>query len=339
MRLFAFLRFCPAPLIFAPFFSLPKCYVFFILPPVNFVKTTMHFQNSSKSVTLHLPAFLFSAWPVLRLVIAVGVLLFVVQMAFTTVYDGILGLQLKERQKLEKEVASVQNTLEYLNGVTTDFFKAENMLYARFGLPAQEETSREMGTGGEISPEDLLQRKISPVFEKVAGLKDASLRIQGKLSNSDASFRNLNNYMEQKLAQWRYLPSIAPTTGRYASPFGPRVHPVTGEVGKMHQGMDIANDRWTPIFAPADGVAEMSQFSSSFGNYVVLDHGNGIKTRYGHMMMSVLHTGEFVKRYQLIGYMGNTGRSTGPHLHYEVWVNNSPVNPLAYILPNDHSVD
>ena len=306
---------------------------------MNFVKTTIHFQNSSKSVTLHLPAFLFFAWPFLRVVVVIGVLLFLVQVAFTTVYDGIQGLQLKDRQKLEKEVADVQKTLDYLNGVTSDFFKAENMLYARFGIPAQNESAREMGTGGEISREDLLQHKISPIFEKVAGLKENSLRIQGKLSNSDASFLNLNKYMEQKQAQWKYVPSIAPTTGRYASPFGPRIHPVTGEVGKMHQGMDIANDRWTPIFAPADGVAESAQYSSSFGNYVVLDHGNGIKTRYGHMMMSVLYPGEFVKRYQLIGYMGNTGRSTGPHLHYEVWVNNSPVNPLAYVLPNDYSVD
>ncbi|MCF0225114.1 MAG: M23 family metallopeptidase, partial [Fibrobacter sp.] len=296
---------------------------------MNFVKTTIHFQNSSKSVTLHLPAFLFFAWPFLRVVVVIGVLLFLVQVAFTNVYDGIQGLQLKDRQKLEKEVADVQKTLDYLNGVTSDFFKAENMLYARFGIPAQNESAREMGTGGEISREDLLQHKISPIFEKVAGLKENSLRIQGKLSNSDASFLNLNKYMEQKQAQWKYVPSIAPTTGRYASPFGPRIHPVTGEVGKMHQGMDIANDRWTPIFAPADGVAESAQYSSSFGNYVVLDHGNGIKTRYGHMMMSVLYPGEFVKRYQLIGYMGNTGRSTGPHLHYEVWVNNSPVNPLA----------
>ena len=306
---------------------------------MNFVKTTIHFQNSSKSVTLHLPAFLFFAWPFLRVVVVIGVLLFLVQVAFTNVYDGIQGLQLKDRQKLEKEVADVQKTLDYLNGVTSDFFKAENMLYARFGIPAQNESAREMGTGGEISREDLLQHKISPIFEKVAGLKENSLRIQGKLSNSDASFLNLNKYMEQKQAQWKYVPSIAPTTGRYASPFGPRIHPVTGEVGKMHQGMDIANDRWTPIFAPADGVAESAQYSSSFGNYVVLDHGNGIKTRYGHMMMSVLYPGEFVKRYQLIGYMGNTGRSTGPHLHYEVWVNNSPVNPLAYVLPNDYSVD
>lgn len=138
---------------------------------------------------------------------------------------------------------------------------------------------------------------------------------------------------------WRYVPSISPTSGRYASAFGPRIHPVTGEVGKMHQGVDIANDRWTPIYASADGVVEVAQFSSTFGNFVTLNHGNGISTRYGHMQMYLVQPGQFVHRYQIIGYMGNTGRSVGPHLHYEVWVHNSPVNPLAYMLPGDHSVD
>ena len=114
---------------------------------------------------------------------------------------------------------------------------------------------------------------------------------------------------------------------------------MTGEVGKMHQGIDISNDRWTPIYAPADGVVEISQLSSSFGNFVVLNHGNGLKTRYGHMQMSAVTPGEFVHRYQILGYMGNTGRSVGPHLHYEVWKNGVPVNPLPYILPNDYEVD
>jgi murein DD-endopeptidase MepM/ murein hydrolase activator NlpD len=84
---------------------------------------------------------------------------------------------------------------------------------------------------------------------------------------------------------------------------------------------------------------EVAQLSSSFGNFVTLNHGNGIKTRYGHMQMMLVQPGQFVRRYQIIGYMGNTGLSVGPHLHYEVWVGNNPVNPLAYMLPGDHSVD
>ena len=107
----------------------------------------------------------------------------------------------------------------------------------------------------------------------------------------------------------------------------------------MHQGVDIANERWTPIYASADGVIEVAQMSSTFGNCVTINHGNGIVTRYGHMQMSLVNPGQVVRRYQIIGYMGNTGRSVGPHLHYEVWVNNVAVNPLAYMLPGDYAVD
>ena len=310
-----------------------------IFSPVNFYKTTIHFQNSSKSMTLHVPEFLFKAWPVLRFFVAIGVLLFVVQMVSTTVYDGVLNHQLNQRAKLDKEMTQIQGTLDYLSNTTTSFLTDENRLYARFGLPTQDESSRELGTGGAISADSLLLRKTSPVFERMSILGETAHRIQGKLANNDASFRNLNKFMDQKMSAWRFVPSISPTTGSYASAFGPRIHPVTGEIGKMHQGVDSANERWTPIFASADGVVEVAQMSSTFGNFVTIDHGNSIKTRYGHMQLSIVHPGQFVRRYQVIGYMGNTGRSVGPHLHYEVWVHNAPVNPLAYMLPNDYTVD
>lgn len=313
--------------------------LFTIFSPVTFYKTTIHFQNSSRSMTVHMPAFLFKAWPVLRIFVAIGVVLFVVQMVSTTIYDGVLNHQLNERQKLDKEMSQIQGTLDYLSNTTASFLSDENRLYASFGLPVQEAAPRELGTGGSVSPDSLLLRKTSPVYERMSMLGETAVRIQGKLANNDSSFRTLNKFMDQKHYMWRFIPSISPTQGRYASAFGPRIHPVTGEVGKMHQGVDIANDRWTPIFAPADGVVEVAQLSSSFGNYVTIDHGNGIKTRYGHMQLSIVHPGQYLHRYQVIGYMGNTGRSVGPHLHYEVWVHNSPVNPLAYMLPNGYTVD
>lgn len=306
---------------------------------MEFVKTTIHFQNSTKSMTLHVPAFLFKAWPVLRVFMVFGVILFVIQMASTTIYEGILNHQINNRLELDKEMSQIQETMDYLTNTSSDFLKDENRLYARFGLPTQDEATRCLGTGGSVSPDSLLLRKSSPVFERMSVLGETATRLGNMIANNDASFRNLNKYMEQKLSMWRFIPSIAPTQGRYASSFGPRIHPITGQVGKMHQGVDISNERWTPIFAPADGVVEVAQLSSSFGNFVTLNHGNGLKTRYGHMQMFVVHPGEFVTRYQVIGYMGNTGLSVGPHLHYEVWMGNNPVNPLAYMLPNDHSID
>lgn len=100
-------------------------------------------------MTVHMPVFLFKAWPVLRIFVAIGVLLFIVQMVSTTIYDGVLNHQLNERQKLDKEMSQIQGTLDYLSNTTASFFSDENRLYASFGLPTQDKGSRELGTGGD----------------------------------------------------------------------------------------------------------------------------------------------------------------------------------------------
>jgi len=314
--------------------------VFFsILGPVNFYKTTIHMQNSSRSITLHVPAILFKAWPVLRIFVLVGLILFLVQVGATTIYDGLLSHNISQRESLNKELTQIEGTLDYLAQTSGNFLKDEQRLHSKYGLEVADPESRELGTGGLLGADSALLRSSSPVFEKMATLRETAFRLQGMLDNNNASFNSLTRIIGQNQALWRFVPTISPTQGRYASSFGPRVHPITGQVGKMHQGVDISNDRWTPIYAPADGVVDIAQLSSSFGYFVTLNHGNGIKTRYGHMQMFIVRPGQVVRRYQVIGYMGNTGLSVGPHLHYEVWVGNNPVNPLAYMLPGDHSVD
>ena len=306
---------------------------------MKIVKASIHFQKSSRFLTVKVPSFVLRATLLVRIAVVVGFILFVVQMLSTTVYDGVLNHAFASRQKLNKELSQIQSTVDYISNTSKDFFKAERMLHAKLGLPLPDEETRNLSTGGHIALDVQLLRNTSPVFERTAKMHEDVWRIFGKIQNNEKSFDALTKYIDQSRSVLRYIPSISPTTGRYASAFGPRIHPVTGEVGKMHQGIDIGNDRWTPIYAPADGVVEISQLSSSFGNFVVLNHGNGIKTRYGHMQMSAVSPGQFIHRYQILGYMGNTGRSVGPHLHYEVWVNGRPVNPLPYILPNDYVVD
>ncbi len=124
-----------------------------------------------------------------------------------------------------------------------------------------------------------------------------------------------------------HIPSIWPTTGVVSSPYGLRWGGTD-----FHPGMDIANDMGTPIVATADGVVEYAGWNSGgYGNMVDINHGNGIMTRYGHAMQVVVSTGQQVKRGQLIAYMGSTGFSTGPHVHYEVHVNGNRVNPISYL--------
>ena len=123
------------------------------------------------------------------------------------------------------------------------------------------------------------------------------------------------------------MPSIWPTNGVVTSPYGLRWGGTD-----FHPGIDIANDLGTPIIATADGIVEYAGWDSGgYGNMVDINHGNGLMTRYDHASQVVVTAGQYVKRGQLIAYMGSTGFSTGPHVHYEVQVNGQRVNPISYL--------
>ena len=125
-------------------------------------------------------------------------------------------------------------------------------------------------------------------------------------------------------------PSLWPVEGRVTSSFGEREDPFNGE-GAFHTGVDISAGYGEAIHAAADGVVEVAEMSSGYGREVIIDHGHGIKTLYGHMSGFAVTAGDQVKRGQVIGYVGLSGRSTGPHVHYEVRIQNTPVNPHKYL--------
>ena len=126
-------------------------------------------------------------------------------------------------------------------------------------------------------------------------------------------------------------PTIWPTEGWVTSPFGRRISPFTGQ-SEFHQGIDISGKVGTPIYAPATGVVTFTGVDGGFGKTIVLKHGSGIVTRYCHLHRVSVDADQEVQRGELIGYLGNTGRSTGPHLHYEVRLNGVCVDPMRYIL-------
>ncbi|MGN6690260.1 MAG: M23 family metallopeptidase [Sphingopyxis sp.] len=115
-----------------------------------------------------------------------------------------------------------------------------------------------------------------------------------------------------------------------SSTYGMRVHPITGKLAR-HNGVDIPAPYGTPIYATADGIVGRAQRLGGYGNYVEIEHGNEIETRYGHMSSYVVRPGQQVKKGDVIGYVGSTGRSTGNHLHYEVRIEGAPVNPMPFV--------
>lgn len=127
-------------------------------------------------------------------------------------------------------------------------------------------------------------------------------------------------------------PSIWPSRGVITSPYGSRIDPVTGSSSTFHEGIDIADDYGTPIVATAAGVVTFAGYTDGgYGNLVEIDHGNGFVTRYGHNSAVVVTPGMTVKQGQTIAVMGSTGKSTGAHVHYEVRINGSPVDPMLFL--------
>jgi murein DD-endopeptidase MepM/ murein hydrolase activator NlpD len=125
-------------------------------------------------------------------------------------------------------------------------------------------------------------------------------------------------------------PNLWPVEGQITGSFGERIDPFNGE-GAFHSGVDISAVVGQPVLAPADGTVTFADFLGGYGRAVVIDHTHGITTRYGHLASFAIAAGQFVHRGDVLGYVGLSGRSTGPHLHYEVRINETPVNPYKYL--------
>ncbi len=131
-------------------------------------------------------------------------------------------------------------------------------------------------------------------------------------------------------ARMAAAPNLWPVEGIITSSFGERLDPFSGE-GAFHKGVDISTSYGSPILAPADGTVEVAEDENGYGRCVKIDHGHGITTVFGHMASYTVSPGEQVRRGDVIGYVGLSGRSTGPHVHYEVRIHGTPVNPYAYL--------
>jgi len=146
-----------------------------------------------------------------------------------------------------------------------------------------------------------------------------------------STLRQLLGYYQGRETLLRSTPSVYPAHGWVTSEFGVRDDPFTAE-RIMHAGIDVATREGSPVLAPADGVVTFAGNRGGYGNMVILEHGFGFSTVYGHMQKMTVKAGERVKRGVQVGAVGNTGRSTGPHVHYEVRVNGIPVNPRLFLL-------
>lgn len=201
---------------------------------------------------------------------------------------------------------------------------------------------------------ELYEQKIATTFGLQTGysytkewsdLTKQSFSLAGQFARFDYQFNAIKKYVEtlevdiHQLDQYlldkdsflKSTPTLLPAQGWITSYYGPRKSPFSGRV-KMHEGLDIGARPGTSIIAPADGVVTFSGIKPGFGKFVQIDHGYGVESIFAHAQKLVIKKGELVKRGEVLAKVGNTGYSTGPHLHYEVRVNGTPVDPLYYIL-------
>lgn len=141
---------------------------------------------------------------------------------------------------------------------------------------------------------------------------------------------SVRDSVERRQALAAATPSIWPVAGWLSSPYGSRTDPFNDEKA-FHPGLDISADYGTPVVATADGTVDSAGVNGAYGLEVVIDHGFGITTKYGHMSRIAVMSGQHVKRGDTLGYVGSTGRSTGPHLHYEIWMNGRLTNPMTLL--------
>ena len=232
------------------------------------------------------------------------------------------GSQQEQLKALAKEASELQGEMEKL----TELEKELNRLVDEDGA-----SGHHTGQGGPFVAPDVSQvkRALDTVSRSLPERRENLARLQERLVAQKEKQKEQAAEAE-KLARTSVpgnIPAGWPTTGEISSPFGLRWNG-----SDFHPGIDIADDTGTPIMATADGVVTDAGWNSGgYGNKVDIDHGNGIMTRYGHASEVIVHAGQHVKRGQVIAYMGSTGFSTGPHLHYEVRVNGEPVNPASYL--------
>jgi murein DD-endopeptidase MepM/ murein hydrolase activator NlpD len=154
--------------------------------------------------------------------------------------------------------------------------------------------------------------------------------MKDRTSDLENQLRLLEQVAEKRATILRFTPTIWPLRGHITSHYGNRLDPFNGDA-ELHLGLDIAGIYGSPVHAPADGVVIYAARKAAYGNLVIIDHGNGLTTRHGHLSRFNVRVGQRVRKNDVVAFVGTTGRSTAPHLHYEVRQNDHPVNPRNYL--------
>jgi len=248
---------------------------------------------------------------------------------------GKVGELQSMREELMQQKAQVQNYALDLLDYKRQMFLMRDLdakLRQAVSLGPRDKEQLLLGIGGldELGLQNLTAIGEKKQDEALREMHQELTQLQGAASHQETSLQALIEYFEDKRSLYASTPAAWPVRGWVTSPFGNRSSPINGKT-QFHEGIDIAAQIGSPVAAPADGVVIKAGLEAGYGNIVELSHGYGLKTVFGHNSRLNVKPGQHVKRGDIIAYSGNTGSSTGPHLHYEVRVNGLPVNPVRYL--------
>jgi len=237
-------------------------------------------------------------------------------------------LQLEANQKLKTEWQVLYKQLDRTSDQLSMLEQNDDQNYrVILDLDPLDISQREAGVGGREKESSFISNPLIKVAYERAE------KIKNRLDIEEQSMQELKDELTLKEKMWASRPAIQPIDNkqltRLHTIFGLRLHPKYGDL-RAHNGLDFTAPTGTPVYATGDGKVHMAYSSSSYGNVIYLNHGFQFETRYAHLNRYIVKEGEEIRRGQIIGYVGDTGTSVGPHLHYEVLYKGNPVNPINF---------
>ena len=275
------------------------------------------------------------AKPLLGALAVAASLIFVAFLFF--IYQAVsLNGHMLELRRLRGTASQQAHLLEKIDRLGNEMVRLREFdfrLRTAAGLEAKEGEGSFLGVGGadSLSSRALMVAAVAHQTPSTDNLTKELDRLSREMNDRSKSFQELIDQLEAKRSVLASTPTIWPVKGWLTAGFGYRRSPFTG-LRQMHEGVDISNTVGTPVIAPADGLVSYVGPLGGFGNVISIDHGHKISTFYGHLHRLRASQGERVRRGDVIAFVGTTGRATGPHLHYEIQVNGSAVDPSKYVI-------
>jgi len=266
------------------------------------------------------------------IILITGAVMFLVSDYLSSfIYEKRLAEYKKNYFNLTNNLDSLNKKLVDLDNKIGRIEEKDNAIRTYAGMPKIDKDIRKLGIGGYSHEVDNFSDNLAPVVNEELAILEMDIQKLSRQVNLElSSYNTIYEKIQDNIHRINGIPSIRPVAGGYLnSTFGYRIDPIDN-VRRFHQGQDITVKSGTPIYAPADGIVKRAYYVGGFGNHIKIQHSSGYTTLFAHLSKIKVKYGQQVKRGDIIGLTGNTGRSTAPHLHYEIHHNGKPENPLDY---------